>query len=53
MKLHPYLSENLLCLVNSEEKSRGLEMNSFLFFFCSERKGSDIITKEMTKLGGE
>lgn len=52
MKLHLYLSENLLCLVNSEEKSRGLE-KQFPVFFCSKRKGSDIITKEMTKLGGE
>lgn len=53
MKLHLYLSENLLCLVNSEEKSRGLEEETVSCFFCSKRKGSDIITKEMTKLGGE
>ena len=41
MKLHLYLSENLLCLVNSEEKSRGLEEEtvSCFFLFGEKRKG--------------
>ena len=38
MKLHPYLSENLLCLVNSEEKSRGLEMTELLPVKRTEKK---------------
>ena len=38
MKLHPYLSENLLGLVNSEEKSRGLETVSCFFSVRREKE---------------